>query len=82
LLTLLTLSRASIDLEQEPFTKVVYSSDAFGSPELQWMVGIKGRAALSSCLGAAVDAGNLSRDASRSAARLILAENARLIYRI
>ena len=69
-------------LEQAPFTKVVYSSDAFGSPELQWIAGKKGRMALSSCLGAAVDAGNLSRDAARTAARLILADNARLIYGI
>jgi uncharacterized protein len=69
-------------LEQAPFTKVVYSSDAFGSPELQWIAGRKGRAALSSCLGAAVDAGNLSQDAARTAARLILADNARLIYGI
>ena len=69
-------------LEQAPFTKVVYSSDAFGSPELQWIAGKKGRMALSSCLGAAVDAGNLSNDAARTAARLILADNARLIYGI
>jgi hypothetical protein len=69
-------------LEQAPFTKVVYSSDAFGSPELQWIAGKKGRAALSSCLGAAVDAGKLSLDAARTAARLILADNARLIYGI
>jgi predicted TIM-barrel fold metal-dependent hydrolase len=69
-------------LEQAPFTKVVYSSDTFGSPELQWIAGKKGREALSSCLGAAVDTGNLSHDAARTAARLILADNARLIYRI
>ena len=69
-------------LEQAPFTKVVYSSDTFGSPELQWIAGKKGRAALSSSLGAAVHAGNLSHDAARTAARLILADNARLIYRI
>jgi uncharacterized protein len=69
-------------LEQAPFTKVVYSSDAFGSPELQWIAGKKGRAALSSCLGAAVHAGNLSLDAARTGARLILADNARLIYGI
>jgi uncharacterized protein len=69
-------------LEQAPFTKVVYSSDAFGSPEIQWIAGKKGRMALSSCLGAAVDAGNLSQDAARTAARLILADNARLIYGI
>jgi uncharacterized protein len=69
-------------LEQAPFTKVVYSSDAFGSPEIQWIAGKKGRAALSSCLGAAVEAGNLSLEAARTAARLILADNARLIYGI
>jgi hypothetical protein len=69
-------------LEQAPFTKVVYSSDAFGSPELQWIAGRKGRAALSACLGAAVEAGNLSQDAARTAARMILADNARSIYGI
>ena len=69
-------------LELAPFTKVVYSSDAFGSPELQWIAAKKGREALSSALGAAVDTGNLSHDAARSAARLILADNVRLIYGI
>jgi predicted TIM-barrel fold metal-dependent hydrolase len=69
-------------LELAPFTKVVYSSDCFGSPELQWIAAKKGRAALASCLGAAVDAGNMSQDAARTAARLILADNVRLIYGI
>ena len=69
-------------LEQAPFTKVVYSSDAFGSPELQWIAGKKGREALASCLGGAIDAGNLSPDAAKTAARLILADNTRLIYGI
>src|SRR5712691_8926870 len=69
-------------LELAPFTKVVYSSDAFGSPELQWIAGKKGREALASCLGGAIDAGNLSPDAAKTAARLILADNTRLIYGI
>lgn len=69
-------------LELAPFTKVVYSSDAFGSPELQWIAGKKGRAAIASALGTAVDDGNLSKDAARHAARLILADNVRLIYGI
>lgn len=69
-------------LELAPFTKVVYSSDAFGSPELQWIAAKKGREALSTTLGGAVDAGNLSRDAAREAARLILADNVRQIYGI
>ena len=69
-------------LELAPFTKVVYSSDAFGSPELQWIAGKKGREALASCLGGAIDAGNISRDSARTAARLILADNVRLIYGI
>jgi uncharacterized protein len=69
-------------LELAPFTKVVYSSDAFGSPELQWIAARKGRAAIESALGAAVDAGNLSRDAARHAAKLILADNVRRIYGI
>jgi uncharacterized protein len=69
-------------LELSPFTKVVYSSDAFGSPELQWIAAKKGRDALRSTLADAVDAGNLSKDAARHAARLILADNVRQIYGI
>jgi len=69
-------------LELSPFTKVVYSSDAFGSPELQWIAARKGRAALGSALGDAVDAGNLSKDAARRAASMILADNVRRIYGI
>ena len=67
-------------LEMAPFTKVAYSSDAFGSPELQWVAGRKGREALSSVLTEAVDADKLSREAARTAARLIFADNARAIY--
>jgi hypothetical protein len=69
-------------LELSPFTKVVYSSDAFGSPELQWIAAKKGRDALSTTLGDAVEAGHLSRVAAREAARLILADNVRQIYGI
>jgi len=69
-------------LELSPFTKVVYSSDAFGSPELQWIAAKKGRSAIGAALGDAVDAGNLSNDAARHAARLILADNVRRIYGI
>ena len=61
-------------------TKVAYSSDAFGSPELQWVAGRKGREALSSVLTEAVDADKLSPEAARTAARLIFADNARAIY--
>ena len=67
-------------LELAPFTKVVYSSDAFASPEIQWMAAKKAREALRVGLGAAVEAGNLSVDAARTAARLILADNSRRIY--
>ena len=67
-------------LELAPFTKVVYSSDAFGSPELQWIAAKKGRRALGEALGAAVDSGNLTTSAARDAARLILADNVRRIY--
>jgi uncharacterized protein len=67
-------------LEMAPFTKVVYASDAFGSPELQWIAGKRGREALGSVLGAAVDDDRLSRQAARHAAQLILADNVRGIY--
>jgi predicted TIM-barrel fold metal-dependent hydrolase len=69
-------------LELAPFTKVVYSSDAFGAPEVQWIAAKKGREGLGAALGAAVDAGYLSQEAALEAARLILADNVRRIYRI
>lgn len=67
-------------LEMAPFTKVVYASDASGSPELQWIAGKKGREAIGAVLGAAVDDDRLSPKAARHAARLILADNSRGIY--
>jgi uncharacterized protein len=67
-------------LEMAPFTKVVYSSDASGAPELQWIAGKKGREALGSVLGEAVDDDRLSQKAARHAAQLILADNVRGIY--
>lgn len=67
-------------LELAPFTKLLYSSDAFGSPELQWIAAKKGRRALSLALGAAVDVGSMTHDTARSAAALILADNVRALY--
>jgi len=67
-------------LELAPFTKLLYSSDAYGSPELQWIAAKKGRRALSSALGAAVDDGLMTLDTARTAAALILADNVRSLY--
>jgi len=69
-------------LELAPFTKLLYSSDAFGSPELQWIAAKKGRRALDVALGAAVEGGIMQADTARAAGRLILADNARSLYRL
>lgn len=69
-------------LDLAPFTKLLYASDASGSPELQWVAGRNARAGLASVLSTAVSAGMLTRHAARNAARLIFAENARELYRL
>ncbi len=67
-------------LELAPFTKQLYSSDAFGLPELYALGGMLFRRGLASVLGSWVDAGDCSNEDAQRIARLIGAGNARRIY--
>jgi uncharacterized protein len=67
-------------LDLAPFTKLLYASDAYGSPELQWVAGCNARRSLETILGAAVSDGMLTTDRAREAARLVFSENARVLY--
>jgi predicted TIM-barrel fold metal-dependent hydrolase len=65
-----------------PFTKLLFGSDAYGSPDLQWIAARATIAALEHVLGELVDAGSLGRKAGLDAAARILAGNAIELYKL
>jgi hypothetical protein len=69
-------------LELVPLRKFLFSSDAFGLPELYYLGTLLFRRALSAFLSSLVDAGNMSYADAERITRLIGAENARLAYRL
>jgi len=69
-------------LDLAPSTKLLYSSDAYGSPELQWVAARRGKLALAAALQAAVDAGVLDLTGAELVGRQVLAENANELYRL
>jgi predicted TIM-barrel fold metal-dependent hydrolase len=69
-------------LELAPFGKLLYSSDAYGLPEL-YLVAARGfRRALAEVLGAWVDAGDATCADARRIAAMITADNAGRLYRL
>ncbi|MBC7591413.1 MAG: amidohydrolase family protein [Salinibacterium sp.] len=73
-----SMTRAA--LGAAPFSKVMYSSDGVGIPEMHWMGAIEGRHAIGTVLGEMVDAGELDEDAAGVAGRMILNVNAARLY--
>lgn len=69
-------------LDLAPFTKLLYASDAYGSPELQWVAGCNARRSFQKILGTAVADGMVTADSAREAARLIFSENAQALYEL
>jgi hypothetical protein len=69
-------------LEMTPLSKVVYGSDGYGAPEVNYIGAKLGKRALSQALQDLVDAGMLSPDEAQDAAALILSGNARQLYRL
>jgi hypothetical protein len=67
-------------LEMAPLSKVVYGSDGYALPEINYIGAVLGKAALGQALGDLVEAGMLSPGEAEEAARLILAGNARRLY--
>ena len=67
-------------LEMAPISKVVYGSDGFTLPEINYVGAVLGKSALAQALNDLVDGGLLSQDEAQQAARLILAGNARSLY--
>ncbi len=73
-----TLVRESLELG--PFGKQLYSSDAFGLPELHFLGSLLWRRAMAQVLGALVDAGDWSMVGARRVCSMIGTENARALY--
>jgi uncharacterized protein len=67
-------------LELAPFTKQLYSSDAFGVPELHLLGAAQFRRGLADALGGWVEGGDCSMHDAERIARLIAVENATRIY--
>jgi len=69
-------------LELAPFHKTLYSSDAYGLPELHYLGALLFRRALDEVLGGWVDAGAWSAPDARRVAAMIGAGNADRVYRL
>lgn len=69
-------------LEMAPLSKVVYGSDGTNLPETNYIGAKLGKSALVQALEDLVNGGMLSQSEAEEAAGLILAENARRLYRL
>jgi uncharacterized protein len=67
-------------LEMAPFGKFLYSSDAFGLPELYYLGSTLFRSALSQFLSARLDSGDMTLADAERITRLIGQENAARVY--
>jgi uncharacterized protein len=63
-----------------PFSKLLYSSDGVGVPELHWMSALDGRRILGQVLGECVANGDLSSAAAEAAGVAVLHANAMKLY--
>jgi uncharacterized protein len=69
-------------LELVPLRKFLFSSDAFGLPELYYLGALLFRRGLSDFLRERLDGGDISRDDAERISRLVTAENAARVYRL
>jgi predicted TIM-barrel fold metal-dependent hydrolase len=65
-----------------PISKLLYSSDGIGVPELHWMSAIDGRRVLGQALGELVAYGELSLSEAKAAGEDVLRGNAIRLYRL
>ena len=69
-------------LELAPFAKILFSSDAYGPPELHYLGALLWRRAMTRVLGGWVNAGDWSQDDAIRVASMIASGNAARAYRL
>ncbi len=69
-------------LEMAPLSRVCYGSDTYGSPEPFYTSALLGKQALAQALQRLIDDGFLSEADAQEAAKMILSDNARALYRL
>lgn len=69
-------------MEAVPLSKILFGSDTFHLPELYWLAGRWGKRFLSQALGVYVDQSVLTEAEALEAARRILYQNNREVYRL
>jgi hypothetical protein len=77
---MLGFTRAAFDVA--PFSKLLYSSDGVGVPELHWMSALDGRRILGQVLGEIMANGDLSATEAEQAGAAVLRDNALKLYAI
>jgi uncharacterized protein len=77
---MIEFTRAAFDVA--PFSKLLYSSDGVGVPELHWMSALDGRRILGQVLGECVANGDLSSAGAEAAGVAVLHDNAMKLYRL
>jgi hypothetical protein len=75
---MIEFTRAAFDVA--PFSKLLYSSDGVGVPELHWMSALDGRRILGQVLGECMANGDLSSAAAEAAGVAVLHDNAMKLY--
>ncbi len=76
---MLEFTRAAFSVA--PFSKLLYSSDAVGVPELHWVSALDGRRILGQVLGECVANGDLSKTEAEQAGVAVLHDNAMRLYK-
>ena len=69
-------------MELAPWTKLLYSSDAFGLPEFVYLGALLFRRAMDRVLGGWVSAGDCTETAAERIRNAVYADNARRVYRL
>jgi len=76
---MLEFTRAAFSVA--PFSKLLYSSDAVGVPEIHWISALNGRSILEQVLGECIEHGDLSSTEAEEAGVAVLHDNAIRLYR-
>src|SRR5438876_1146474 len=76
---MLEFTRAALSVA--PYSKLLYSSDAVGVPEIHWISALNGRRILGQVLGECVANGDLSQAEAEQAGVAVLHDNAMQLYK-